>query len=261
MPHSTPVALVTGGGTGVGAASALKLAARGCAVAVNYSRSADEAEATAAACRELGVEAVALQGSVAQEADCRRMAAEVEARWGRIDVVVNSAGTTRFVSLGDLEALGPDDFRDLFVVNVEGAFWMTRAAAPLLRAAPAGAVVNVSSMSAVTGQGSSIPYAASKGALNSVTLSLARALAPQVRVNAVLPGMIDTRWVRAGIGAEGADKIRDRAAAGAALGKVSTAEDIAAAIVFLALDAPTMTGVLMPVEAGAVLGPAAKPRG
>ncbi len=257
MPHSTPVAFVTGGGTGVGAASALMLAERGLAVAVNYSRSADEAEATAEACRGKGVEAFAIQGSVGSDADCRRMAGEVEARWGRLDVLINAAGTTKFISLGDLETVTEDDFDAIMDVNLKGAFWMTRAAAAMLKASGKGAVVSISSMSAVTGMGSSIPYAASKGALNTMTLSLARALAPTVRVNAILPGMIDTRWFRQSLGEKSAVSIRDRAAKGSALGDVCTAEDVAAGAVYLALDARTITGELMQMDAGALLGPAA----
>ncbi|MDF2234217.1 SDR family NAD(P)-dependent oxidoreductase [Albimonas sp. CAU 1670] len=257
MTHSTPVAFVTGGGTGVGAAAALMLADRGHAVAVNYSRSAEEAEATAEACRAKGVEAIAIQGNVGADADCRRMAQEVADRWGRLDVLINAAGTTRFISLGDLETVTEDDFDAILDVNLKGAFWMTRAAATMLKASPAGAVVMISSMSAVTGMGSSIPYAASKGAMNTMTLSLARALAPKVRVNAVLPGMIDTRWFRKSLGEKSAVSIRDRSAKGAALGDVCTAEDVAAGAVYLALDARMVTGELMQMDGGALLGPAA----
>ncbi len=248
------VALVTGGGTGVGAASALALAARGCNVALNYSRSAEEAERTAMACREAGAGALVMQGDVASDKDCRRMVAEAEARWGRVDCLVNSAGVTVFRELGDLASQGAEDFQRIYAVNVVGAYQMARAAEGLLRKSDRGAVVNVSSMSALTGAGSSIPYAASKGALNTLTRSLARALSPQVRVNAILPGMIATRWFAEGVGAERAAQVRAKAEAGAALGAVCTAEDVADGIVFLALDALKMTGVLMEMDGGATLG-------
>lgn len=250
-----PIALITGGGTGVGAATALMLAGRGCDVALNYSRSAAEAEAAAEACRALGVEAITLQGDVAKDADCRRIADETAARWGRIDMVINNAGTTQFADLADLESQNEPDFMRIYAVNVLGAYQMARAAAPMLRASGKGAVVNVSSMSALTGMGSSIPYAASKGALDTLTLSLARVLAPLVRVNAVLPGMIATRWFAEGVGAARAEAAQTRSAAGAALNAVCSAEDVAACIVFLALDAAKVTGQLMQVDAGTTLGP------
>ncbi|MEC9432309.1 MAG: SDR family oxidoreductase [Pseudomonadota bacterium] len=252
-----PVALVTGGGTGVGAAAAVGFAARGCHVAINYASSAAEAEATAEACRAHGVEALVLQGDVAEDADCRRMAEATAERWGRIDALVNNAGVTLFAPLADLAAQNEADFLRIYRVNVLGAYQMARAAAPWLEASGAGAVVNVSSMSAVTGMGSSIPYAASKGALDTLTLSLARALAPKVRVNAVLPGMIATGWFEKGLGADAARATRARAEAGAALGAVCTAEDVAGTVLFLALDAIRMTGQLVQLDAGATLGPPA----
>jgi 3-oxoacyl-[acyl-carrier protein] reductase len=254
--ESGRAALITGGGTGVGAAVARRLAARGWGVAVNYSRSAEAAEATAEACRDLGVEAVALQGNVAEDADCRRLAQETAERFGRIDAVVNNAGVTLFADLPDLETQNAEDFARIYAVNVVGAYQMARAAAPWLRQSALGSVVNVSSASADTGSGSSIPYVASKGALNSMTRSLARALAPQVRVNAVAPGLIDTRWFSEGVGDEKAAAIREGYAERAALRSWCTAEDVAEVIVFLACDALKMTGQIVTADAGHAFGPA-----
>lgn len=250
------VALITGGGTGVGAATALKLAARGWNVALNYSRSAEAAEATAAECRALGVEAEALKGDVAQDADCRRLAEETAAGWGRIDALVNNAGVTLFADLGDLEGQNAEDFARIYAVNVVGGYQMARAAAPWLRKAERGAVVNISSASADTGSGSSIPYVASKGALNSLTRSLARVLAPEVRVNAVAPGLIDTRWFSEGVGEDRAAAIREGYAEKAALRDWCTAEDVADGVVFLAADAAKMTGQVITLDAGFGFGPA-----
>ena len=248
-----PLAIVTGGGTGVGAATALMLAARGYDVVVNYSRSSAAAEAVAGRCRDAGV---AIQADVADDAACRGIADFAADRRGRIDTLVNSAGTTRFVGITDLEAQKVEDFQEVFAVNTLGPFQMARAAAPYLRRSPVASVVNVSSIAGQVGNGSSMAYIASKGALNSLTLALARSLAPDVRVNAVAPGMISGRWFREGAGEEAYDRARTAFAANAALGTVSTPEDVAQAVVFLVDGCSTVTGQILPVDAGVLLGPA-----
>ena len=158
-------------------------------VVVNYTKSETEAQETASACRELGVETLVCRADVSVDEDCRRMASEAVAKWSRIDGLVNNAGQSVFASSADLEALSAEDFLRIYSVNVVGAYQMTRAVAPHLKTQGRGAIVNVSSISSLTGAGSSIAYAASKGALNTLTLSLARALAPEIRVNAVLPAL------------------------------------------------------------------------
>ena len=188
-------ALVTGGGTGVGRAVALKLAERGVNVAVNYSRSATEAATTVDDIEALGVDGLAIQADVASDASVKAMVEQVVAVFGRLDVVVNSAGTTAFVPHEDLDGMNEADWDRIQAVNLKGPFFVSRAAAPHLRASGDGAIVNVSSLAGVTGIGSSIAYVASKGGLNSITKSLARALAPEIRVNSVAPGAIDTRWM------------------------------------------------------------------
>ncbi len=183
------VTIVTGSATGVGAAAAKMLAAKGCNVVINYTRSEAEAKETQAACEALGVETLLCQADVSKDEDCRRMVAETMAKWGRIDGLINNAGTTQFVNHADLDGLDADDFHRIYAVNVIGPFQMTRAVTPHMKAAGHGAVVNVSSIAGVMGVGSSIAYTASKGALNTMTLSLARVLGPEIRVNTICPGV------------------------------------------------------------------------
>jgi 3-oxoacyl-[acyl-carrier protein] reductase len=246
---SRRAAVVSGSATGIGAACARHLAAAGLNVVINYTKSADEAEATAEACRALGVEALVVQGDVAEDADCRALAAAALDAWGDLDVLVNNAGTTRFVAAGDLESLTADDFAAIFAVNVTGAYQLTRAAAPHLKAA-GGAVVNVSSHSGFSGIGSSMAYAASKGALNTLTLSLARALAPEVRVNAVCPGFVDTRWFAGRLNPAEMAAFRARAAEVAPLGLLVTPDQVAEAVCWFALGGRAITGQLLVVDGG-----------
>jgi 3-oxoacyl-[acyl-carrier protein] reductase len=194
------VAVVTGGATGIGRGVALMLADAGCDVAVGHSRSEDAARETARAIEARGVRALLARGDVAIDEDCRRIVSETLAALGRIDVLVNCAATTVFVAHKDLEALTGEAWDRIFAVNVKGAFQMTRAASAALKASTQGAVVNVSSTAASNGGGSSIPYAASKAALDTMTISLARVLAPEVRVIGVAPGFVDTRWLADGYG-------------------------------------------------------------
>lgn len=251
------VVVVTGASTGLGRAIAIETASRGAAaVVINYARSLEEAEETGRQVEAQGAKAVLVQGDVAVDADCRRIAAAAEP-FGRIDALFNNAGTTKFApNHADLEAVSAEDFLHLYGVNVVGAFQMVRAARSLLEAAPqAGAVVNTSSIAGVAGIGSSVPYAASKGAMNTLTLSLARALAPKIRVNAICPGFIDTPWFGKGVGAERAQKMRAGAAASTPLKAASSAEDVAAAAVFLASTASRhVTGETLLVDAGTHLG-------
>src|ERR1700687_3324821 len=194
MDLKDQVAIVTGSATGLGAAVALKLGARGAKIVINYTKSLKEAEATAAQAKARDIQALLLQGDVGSDADCRRIVKDTHAKWGRVDILVNNAGTTKFADHADLEALTADDFLNIYKVNVVGAYQMIRACMPHMKTQGYGAVVNVSSIAAVTGIGSSVAYAASKGALNTLTKSLFRSLAAEIRVNAVCPGFIGTRW-------------------------------------------------------------------
>jgi len=251
-------AIVTGSASGLGAATAAILAKGGARVVVNYSSSAKEAEATAELCRSAGGEVVVVQGDVSRDEDCKKIVAAA-APWGRIDALINNAGTTKHVPHGNLDGLSAEDFQRLYGVNTIGPFQMVRAARSLLEAGAkasgrASAVVNVSSVAGISGIGSSIAYAASKGALNTITYSLARALAPLIRVNTVCPGYIDTPWFTKGRGEEAAKQVRDSVIARVPLKVASSANDIAALVCFLATPGSgTITGEVVRMDAGAHL--------
>jgi 3-oxoacyl-[acyl-carrier protein] reductase len=248
-------AIVTGSASGLGAATAALLSKGGARIVVNYSTSQKEAEATADHCRKLGAEVVVVQGDVARDEDCRKIVAAA-APWGRLDALINNAGTTKHVAHDKLDELSAEDFQRIYAVNTIGPYQMIRAARSLLEASakatgrPA-AVVNVSSVAGIGGGGSSVAYAASKGALNTMTRSLARALAPLIRVNAVCPGYIDTAWFTKGRGEAGAKQVRDFIVARTLLKVVSSAEDIAQVVCFLASpESSNMTGELVRMDAG-----------
>ncbi|HKD23701.1 MAG TPA: glucose 1-dehydrogenase [Rhizomicrobium sp.] len=245
------VAIVTGSATGIGAGAALALAKAGAKVVVNYSKSEAEAKGTVDAVKKAGGEALLVQGNVASDADCRKIADAALQSWGRIDILVNNAGTTKFASHEDLAALTAEDFAQIYAVNVIGPFQMIRAAAPALKKSGAGAVVNVSSVAGLSGVGSSVAYAASKGALNTMTLSLARALGPEIRVNAICPGYVATRWFVDRFGQERTDKISETQADTTPLKRAGMPDDIADAILFFCLPLSRhITGEFLAVDAG-----------
>jgi len=254
-------AIVTGSATGIGAAVAIRLARRGANVVVNYTKSEAEARATADAVRAAGADVRLAQGDVSKDEDCRRIAGAAVEAWGRIDILVNNAGTTKFAAHHELDALTAEDFLHLYAVNVVGPYQMIRASAPTMKAQGFGAVVNVSSIAAVAGIGSSVAYAASKGALNTMTLSLARALAPEIRVNAVCPGFVGTRWFRDRFGEEAFGKIVAQIEGSTPLKRAGTPEDIADAVVFFCAEgAKHITGETLLADAGMHLDLAATTR-
>ena len=243
------VAVVTGGGTGIGAAVVRLLASRGVRSVINYANSRDEAEALAA---EVG--GVAVRADVAEDADCRQLAAAAVAAFGRVDFLVNNAGRTKFAAHEDLEALSADDFIDVYRLNTIAPFQMVRALAPAMREGGVGAVVNVASVAGMFGNGSSVAYAASKGALVTMTRSLARVLAPAIRVNAVAPGYVGTGWFEKRLGEEGFAALNAKMAAATPMRMAAMAEDVAGPIVAL-LD-PAMravTGEVTLIDAGSHL--------
>ena len=251
MDLKNHVAVVTGSATGLGAAVVLKLADLGARVVVNYTKSLKEAEETLAAAKTKGVDAVLAQGDVGSDDDCRRIAKAAFDRWGRIDILVNNAGTTKFADHADLDALNADDFLTIYKVNVVGAFQMIRACAPQLKESKFGRVVNISSIAGVLGVGSSVAYAASKGALNTMTKSLARALAPEIRVNAVCPGFIGTRWFSERFGPETYARIVEHNVQSTPLHRAGTPEDVAEAVVFFCGEgARHITGETLLSDAG-----------
>jgi 3-oxoacyl-[acyl-carrier protein] reductase len=256
------VCVVSGSSTGVGAACAVGLARKGYRIVVNYTRSEADAYATLAQCQAVGAEAILVQGDVAIDDDCRRIARSALERWGRIDALINNAGITKFAAATDLEALSAEDWQRVYAVNVIGAYQMIRACVPAMQAAGAGTVVNISSMAGITGLGTSTAYVASKGAMNAMTLALARALAPVIRVNAVAPGLVDTRWHL--------DRFPDHAAyetfldsykATVPLAKVARAEDVADVAIWLLEGASHITGEIIMVDGGRQLGKSPLPPG
>jgi len=253
MDVTSRAAIITGGGTGVGRSTAIELARRGCSVMINYSRSRSDAEETAAEVAALGVKAIPFQADVADDVACRRMAAAAAREFGRLDILVNNAGTTSFIRHDDLDAVGIDEWMRIMSTNVIGAFQVTRAVKDALLASGDGEIVNVSSVAGLAGTGSSIPYCASKAALNNMTVTLARVFAPKVRVNAVAPGFIATRWIREGIGEEAYLKAKERTEQTALLGKVLQPEDVAAAILAIITGSDLMTGQVVCLDAGMLI--------
>jgi 3-oxoacyl-[acyl-carrier protein] reductase len=238
-----PAALVTGAATGIGRAAAIALARSGFAVAVNYSRSETEARETLSAIEIAGGRGMLCKANVAEDPLVRAMVEAVCNQFGGLDVLVNNAGTTHFINHADLDAVTDDVWEEILGVNLKGTFYACRAAMPVLRARR-GNIVNVTSVAGIGGQGSSIPYAASKAALNCLTKSLARAFAPEVRVNAVAPGPVLTRWL------EPHPQMIERAVAMTPLRRAATPEDIGDVVVFLARGTSLMTGQVVVVDGG-----------
>jgi 3-oxoacyl-[acyl-carrier protein] reductase len=236
-------ALITGSATGIGRSAAWQLADRGYQVVVNYSRSEKDAEETAQGVRDRGAEVLVIKTDVANDHDVRSMIDATVNRFGGLDVLVNNAGTTHFIAHTDLEAVTEQVWNDILNVNVKGLFSCCRAAMPHLKKTN-GNIVNVASVAGLAGSGSSIPYAASKGAVITLTKSLARAFAPEVRVNAVAPGPVQTRWL-----ADHQDMV-ESAMALTPMKRPSSPDDIADAIVFLADVSTLMTGQVVVIDGG-----------
>ena len=246
------LAIITGSASGVGSAAAVQLAATGAwNVVINYTKSDVEAKATVATCEKLGAEVLCIRADVSDDAQCRDLVLQCVDRFGRIDALINNAGTTKFCDFGNLDGLTKEDFFHLYGVNVVGAYQMARSAFPHLRKV-GGSVVNNASVAALTGMGSSIAYAASKGAMVTLTLSLAHALGPEVRVNAVCPGFIQGRWTRGFLGHRYED-VKNQVEEGAALKVTATNKDVAEALVYFATQAKIITGEVMIVDGGATL--------
>ncbi len=248
---SENVAIVTGSASGVGAATARLLAAQGCHIVINYSRSEAAAKQVAKECEALGAQVLVCKADVASDDDCRAMVAQVMEKWGQVDILVNNAGTTKFCDHDNLEGLDAQDFHDIYAVNVIGPYQMIRAVAPLMQAAPSGGVVvNVASTAAVTGIGSSVAYAASKGALVTMGLSLARALGPNIRINTVCPGFIQGEWLRQGLGDQQYEAAKSHNERNAPLGVTADADTVAESIVFFILGPKVVTGETLMVDGG-----------
>ena len=241
------VAIVTGSSSGVGAACARQLAEKGCHVVINYAHNEGGALATQATCEEYGVETIVQKADIADDDQCRALADAALDKWGRIDALINNAGTTKFNAHPNLDGLNKQDFLDIYAVNTVGAYQMTRAVAESMRTSGQGSVVNVSSVAGVMGVGSSVAYAASKGALITMTLSLARALGPEIRVNCIAPGLTDTAQPRYGHTEAELVEMVDKVP----LGRLIQPEEIADMAIFLCSDQSKMvTGQTYHVNGG-----------
>jgi 3-oxoacyl-[acyl-carrier protein] reductase len=257
------VAIVTGSATGLGAACAVDLAGRGWNVAINYTKSKKEADETYAKVKAIGAksgaDAILVQADMGQDADCRKLAGETLKKWGRVDGLINNAGTTKFQNQGDLDGVSAEDFDRILRVNVTGPYMMSRAVWPAMKKQwddkqERGSIVNISSIAGVMGVGTSIPYAASKGALNTLTLSLARWFGPAVRVNTVCPGFIQTRWLLGALGQENYEKLKEAQEQTTPLRQAGTPEQMAEAAIFFLTSASNITGEFLVVDAGTHLG-------
>lgn len=247
-------AVVTGASRGVGRATALMLAEGGCSVLVNYSRSKDEAEEVVEEVRALGVKAIPFQANVAEDDACRAMMGAAAKEFGSLDILVNNAGTTAFIPHSELDLVTDEVWDNILSVNLKGPFQCARAARKYMDDAGEGEIVSVSSVAGVAGTGSCIPYCSSKAGLNILATTLARVLAPTIRVNTVAPGFITGKWLQTGLGAA-----YEPAKAGAekrsALGKVCDPEDVAAAILAFITGSDLVTGQLIVCDGGAIIGP------
>lgn len=247
MSESThKVALVTGSATGIGRACALRFAENKFHVVVNYSRSEAEARETLKLVKACGVRGLLVKCDVGSDAAVRDMLHTVEREFGQLDVLVNNAGTTWFIDHKNLEEMTEEKWDRILQVNLKGPFFCIRASVPLLKKSGGGAVVSVSSVAGIGGDGSSIAYAASKGALNTMTKSLAKALGPEIRVNAVCPGPVDTRWLRAVMSPEELEK----RTAHFPMQRPALPEDIADAVFYLATGTTLTTGQCLVVDGG-----------
>ena len=254
MDLQSAVCIVTGSATGTGAACAIRLSKKGAHVVVNYSKSEKDAKETVKACQDAGAEVLLVKGDVSNDADCRAMARAALDKWGRIDALINNAGITKFVAASDLDGLEAQDFQRLYAVNVIGPYQMIRACAPAMKKQGNAAIVNISSISGVRGIGSSTAYIASKGALNAMTLALARSLAPEIRVNAVCPGLIETRWHLDRFSEADYAKFKANYEKSVPLAKAASADDVAEVAVWLIEGASLVTGESILVDGGLHLG-------
>jgi len=248
--------IVTGSSSGIGASAARGFAAGGANVIINYANSAAAADAVVADCRAAGGQAVAVQADLSEESACQRLVEAAIDHFGQLDILVNNAGTTKFVDHAELEGLSQDDFEAIYSLNLISPYQMIKFARPHLKTSDAPSIVNISSVAGVRGIGSSLAYVASKGALNSLTLGLARALGPEkIRVNAVCPGFVATDWFANALGQEVMERVSEGQKAATPLNQVAGPEDITGPILFFAGRMSWhVTGQLLVVDGGMLLG-------
>ncbi len=251
MVNKDKIAIVTGSSAGLGASVAIQLAKRGINVVINYSKNEVEAKKIQKICEDYNVRTLCLKANVSVDEDCKYLVNETIKKFKKVDILVNNAGTTKFANHQKLDALTDEDFINIYKVNVIGPYQMIRAVEPYMKKNKFGSVVNVSSIAGITGIGSSIAYAASKGALNTMTLSLAKALGPEIRVNTVCPGFIVTGWFLDRFGEEKFNKIVKDQEEITPLKRAGTPDDIAKSVVFFCLEGGEhITGETLISDAG-----------
>ena len=248
-----PVAIVTGSSRGVGASTAMKLSQHGWNVTITCSSSEKAALEVSDECQALGAETLVIKSDVSEEKNCKNVVEETITKWKRLDALVNNAGTTKFNAHDNLSGLSAEDFLRLYSVNTVGPYMMLKEAQPFLLESPNPSVVNVGSIAGVTGIGSSVAYASSKGALLNMTKSLARALGP-IRVNAVCPGFIQGDWLRNGLGDEVYEALKEATEKATPLALTVTADQVADSILYFVEDAVTTTGETLLLDGGMHLG-------
>ncbi len=242
-------AIVTGSAVGAGRATVLELAKRGANVVVNYSRSEAEARQTLADVQALGVQALLVRADVSRDEEAKAMVAQTVERFGGLDILVNNAAITHFVAFQDLEAMTEEKWDHILAVNVKGLFFCSRAAIWELQRRGEGCIVNIGSTAGVRGIGSSIAYCASKAAVINMTMTFAGAFAPEIRVNCVAPGFIDTRWHLARTGEAAYESYRNAVAGATPLRRVCRPEDVAQAVMGF-VEADMVTGQTLVVDGG-----------
>ena len=248
MGEDKPAALVTGSSRGIGRSAVLALAGAGYDVIVNHSASPEAARATAEAAEKLGASAMVLQCDVTDDGAVREMVRAAEARFGRLDVLINNAGTTGATPPEDLEGMAGEEWDRIFAVNVRGLFQVSRACAPLLRKSK-GCIVNSASIAGLRPGPQPLAYAASKAAVINLTRTLAGALAPEVRVNAVAPGWVEGEWMQDALG-ENYQRLFQRRASHTPLRRCATAEDVAETMMSLITGNRFVTGQVIVVDGG-----------
>ena len=253
MDISGKTAIVTGSAVGVGRAVALDLAKRGANVVVNYSRSEAEARQTLAEAEALGAKALLARADISQDDQVRDMVNQTLGRFGAVDILVNNAGITYFVNFDDLEGLTEEIWDRIYAVNVKGLFFCSRAVIPPMKRQGEGCIVNISSVSGVRAVGSSIAYCASKAAVINMTVAFARTFAPEVRVNCVAPGFVDTRWHQARRDAAEYEEFKAAVGRMTPLGRISTPEDVSRVVLDF-IEAEQVTGQTLLVDGGIALG-------
>jgi 3-oxoacyl-[acyl-carrier protein] reductase len=241
------VAVITGASGAIGAATAHRMAEAGASVVVGYNSKREAAEAVAKALPGAGHSALRIP--MLESASIREAAALIERDYGRCDILVNSAGFTRLVPHHDLEALDDDLIDAIFAANVRGPFATIRAFAPALKRSGAGVIVNISSAAAITGSGSNIAYGASKAALDTMSLSLARVLGPEIRVMTVSPAAVDSAFVPGRTTA-----MVEKAATTTPLKRVVKADEVAQAVMAAVVNLTATTGWIIPVDGGKLVG-------